>query len=630
MGILECSRTDEPPVIGIDLGTTFSAVACVIDGRPEVFVNELGSRVTPSWVALDEGEWIVGEPAKKVGGDDVFYDIKRILGHKYNDPEIQEDLQRFSFGTCSDAYGNVLVKTADGRKYRPEEISAKVLEKMKNIAESALNREVKRAVITVPAYFKDCQRKATQTAARIAGLDCIRIINEPTAACLCYGRPSGTVLIYDLGGGTLDVSVLRLSDGIYEVLATNGDTHLGGEDFDQRIVDWCLRQAQSANRGLLPSADKPGQELRLSCERAKRELSSLRSTVIEFRDFGFGSGSGSGFRLKLVRAEFEEMCSDLFERCLAPVDRVLSDSDVLPEEISEIVLVGGSTRIPRIQELLRARFGGKPLNKSVNPDEAVACGAAVQAAALSGGDSAGGGILLLDVTPLSLGIEANGGLMVPLVPRNSTLPIRKSQVFSTAEDSQTLVKVKIFEGERKFTRDNYLLGEFELSGIAPAPRGVPKIEVNLDVNVDGVLRISATDLSTGKSNEVSLTKETAFTEEELRCLLADADRHRAADELRRESLMLLDDFERYLKHVQDAASANPGSISSEESSYLSQYVLNSLEWIESHRNEGTVDPNLVAFARKTVEEDLREILNAVYAAAIAPKKKKLTIKKRGS
>ncbi|KAK0704661.1 heat shock protein 70 family [Lasiosphaeris hirsuta] len=527
------------PAVGIDLGTTYSCVGVFREDRCEIIANDQGNRTTPSFVAFTDTERLIGDAAKNqvaMNPHNTVFDAKRLIGRKFSDAEVQADMKHFPFKIIDRAGKPVVEVEFKGEKktFTPEEISSMILTKMRETAESYLGGTVTNAVITVPAYFNDSQRQATKDSGLIAGLNVLRIINEPTAAAIAYGldkkvEGERNVLIFDLGGGTFDVSLLTIEEGIFEVKSTAGDTHLGGEDFDNRLVNHFCNEFKRKFKKDLSSNARALRRLRTACERAKRTLSSSAQTSIEI-DSLF---EGIDFYTSITRARFEELCQDLFRSTLQPVDRVLTDAKIDKSLVHEIVLVGGSTRIPRIQKLITDYFNGKEPNKSINPDEAVAYGAAVQAAILSGDTSSKSTneILLLDVAPLSLGIETAGGMMTKLIPRNTTIPTKKSEVFSTFSDNQPGVLIQVYEGERQRTKDNNLLGKFELTGIPPAPRGVPQIEVTFDLDANGIMNVSALEKGTGKTNQIVITNDKGrLSKEDIERMLAEAEKFKEEDE----------------------------------------------------------------------------------------------------
>ncbi|GKV00229.1 hypothetical protein SLE2022_149070 [Rubroshorea leprosula] len=531
-------RVVNEKVVGIDLGTTNSAVAAMEGGKPTIVTNAEGQRTTPSVVAYTKnGDRLVGQIAKRqavVNPENTFFSVKRFIGRKMS--EVDEESKQVSYKVIRDENGNVKLDCpAIGKQFAPEEISAQVLRKLVDDASKFLNDKVTKAVVTVPAYFNDSQRTATKDAGRIAGLEVLRIINEPTAASLAYGferKNNETILVFDLGGGTFDVSVLEVGDGVFEVLSTSGDTHLGGDDFDKRVVDW-LAQNFKRDEGIDLLKDKQAlQRLTETAEKAKIELSSLTQTNISLPFITATAEGPKHIETTITRVKFEELCSDLLDRLKTPVENSLRDAKLSFKDIDEVILVGGSTRIPAVQELVKKMTSKEP-NVSVNPDEVVALGAAVQAGVLSGDVS---DIVLLDVTPLSLGLETLGGVMTKIIPRNTTLPTSKSEVFSTAADGQTSVEINVLQGEREFVRDNKSLGSFRLDGIPPAPRGVPQIEVKFDIDANGILSVTAVDKGTGKKQDITITGASTLPSDEVERMVKEAERFAEEDKQKRDAI----------------------------------------------------------------------------------------------
>jgi molecular chaperone DnaK len=551
-------------VIGIDLGTTNSVVAVIEAGEPTVLENSEGSRLTPSVVAITKsGERLVGQVAKRqavTNPENTIFSIKRLMGRKYDDPEVQRTIKSVPYKITRAANGDVRVMLG-GREYSPPEISAMILQKLKADAEAKLGEKITQAVITVPAYFNDTQRQATKDAGKIAGLEVLRIINEPTAASLAYGldkKKDETIAVYDLGGGTFDISILQLGEGVFEVKSTNGDTHLGGDDFDQRIIDWMADEFRK-EQGIDLRQDRMAlQRLKEAAERAKIELSSSMQTEINLPFISADASGPKHLVMTLTRAKLEQLVSDLIERTRGPVMKALQDADIRATDVDEVVLVGGQTRMPAVIDLVRKIFGKEP-HKGVNPDEVVAIGAAIQAGVLKGEVK---DVLLLDVTPLSLGVETLGGVMTRLIERNTTIPTRKSEVFSTAEDNQPAVEIHVLQGERELARDNKSLGHFRLEGIAPAPRGIPQIEVTFDIDANGILSVTARDKATGREQKITITASSGLSKDEVDRMVRDAEMHAQEDRQRKEEIELRNradslayQSERTLKDVGDKISS---------------------------------------------------------------------------
>jgi heat shock protein 1/8 len=605
--------------IGIDLGTTYSCVAVWENDRVEIIANDQGNRTTPSQVAFTEEERIIGDAAKNQGAmnpENTIFDAKRLIGRRFDEKAVQKDMAAWPF-KVTDNSGKPKIQASfkgEQKEFDPEEISSMVLTCMKDTAEAYLGKEVTKAVITVPAYFNDAQRNATKDAGAIAGLEVLRIINEPTAASIAYGLDNQadsekTILIFDLGGGTFDVSLLTINDGVFTVKATAGDTHLGGEDFDDRLLEHFKKEMERKKKWDISGNARALRRVKAACERAKRTLSSTTKTTVEIDSLY----EGEDFSSSISRAKFEELCSDLFTRCLDPVSSVLADANVKKNKVDEIVLVGGSTRIPKIQALLQQFFDGKELNKTINPDEAVAYGAAVQAALLTGMKSEKtANMVLLDVVPLSLGIEMQGGIMATVVPRNTTIPCIKKSTFTTAENNQTMVQFPVYEGERPMCKDNNLLGQFELTGLPALPKGVPELETTFEIDANGLLKVTAKDKGTGRTANIAIKNDSGrLGADDIERMLEDAKKYKQTDEDKRLRLQAKDELNSYITQMQSTIEPQElrNRLLSSDVTKVEDALSTAMEWLDVNDE---ADRNEIATQKRLLERVVKPIMSKLW------------------
>src|SRR5476651_2573279 len=596
-------------VIGIDLGTTNSCVAVMEGSAPRVIENAEGARTTPSIVAFaPDGERLIGQPAKRQGvtnPEQTFFAIKRLVGRRFDDPMTQKDMGMVPYKIVKGDNGDAWVAGRDGKKYSPSEVSGFILQKMKETAEAHLGEKVTQAVITVPAYFNDAQRQATKDAGKIAGLEVLRIINEPTAAALAYGldkKQSGTIAVYDLGGGTFDVSVLEIGDGVFEVKSTNGDTFLGGEDFDQRVVNYLADEFKKENGIDLRSDRLALQRLKDAAEKAKIELSSAAQTEVNLPFITADASGPKHLTIKITRAKLEALVDDLIQKTVGPVKAALKDAGVTASQIDEVILVGGMTRMPKVQEVVKQLFGKEP-HKGVNPDEVVAIGAPIQGGVLQGEVK---DVLLLDVTPLSLGIETLGGVFTRLIDRNTTIPTKKSNIFSTAEDNQSAVTIRVFQGEREMAVDNKMLGQFDLMGLPPAPRGVPQIEVAFDIDANGIVHVSAKDKATGKEQQIKIEASGGLSEKDIEQMVKDAESHAVDDKKRKDAVEAKNHAEALIHSTEKALAEHGSKVSEDERRAIENALADAKEAVKGD------DPEVIKTKANTLAQASMKLGEAMY------------------